>query len=305
MFLTRLGPDQEQNYHAAIQFEPFAERLDEIDQLDALKNLADTYRSLHRWDKVYKIGKKLKHLAKIQYSLPRSRKKDAHDLVKKLPRPLFFYVVFGNMLIGIAYYEEENYESALQIANEAADLEWVKETDKETRYWKNLFQEWAQANICLTKLMAGDIELLPKYVNYFEMKENEILTGLWNIMIVANSYKINVDHVLTKFETVLSNILALEDNEIYNQQNTDDQLIGLLYELADYYLIKGNHKQGFKFLMDGLKKSTTINNESSILRCIRLFERFRNVASDESKVEYHHLVEMGEGHEKKYSVVRH
>ncbi len=304
LFLTRLGPDQEQNYQAAIQFEPFAERLDEIDQLVALKDLADAYRSLRRWDKLYKIGEKLKQLAKIQYSLSHSRKKMDQGLVKKLPRPLFSYITFSNMLIGHAYYEQGDYEAALQVADEAADLNWVKETDKETLHWKNLFQEWTQANILLTKLMAGNIELLPEYVNYFETKENEILTGLWNIIIVANRYKINVDHILTKFESVLSNVLEQEENEIYNQQNTDDQLVGFLCELADYYLIKGDHRQGFKFLIDGLKKSTMINDESSMLRCMRLFERFRNVASAESKVEYHQLVEMGDGHEKKYSVVR-
>ncbi|MDU7478015.1 MAG: transcriptional regulator, partial [Paenibacillus macerans] len=192
LFLTRLGPDQEQNYRAAIQFEPFAERLDEIDQLNALKDLADAYRSLRRWDKLYKIGEKLKQLAKIQYSLSHSRKKSDQGLVKKLPRPVFFYIAFSNMLISHAYYEQEDYELALQILSEATDLEWVKETDKETLHWKNLFQEWTQANILLTKLMAGNIELLPEYVNYFEKKENEVLTGLWNIMIVANRYKINV-----------------------------------------------------------------------------------------------------------------
>lgn len=304
LFLTRLGSDQEQNYQAAIQFEPFAERLDEIDQLDALKNLADTYRSLRRWDKVKKVCIKLKQLAEIQYSLSHSRKKLDQGFVK-LPRPLFFYVVFGNMLISNAYYEQGDYKLALQILSEAADLEWVKEADKETLYWKSLFQEWTQANILLTKLMAGDLALLPEYVSYFEKKENEILTGLWNIMIVANRYKINVDHILIEFETVLFNVLEHEANEIYNQQNTDDQLVGLLCELADYYLVKGGHKQGFKFLMDGLEKSTIVNNESSILRCMRLFERFRNVASAESKVEYHQLVEMGDGHEKKHSVARH
>lgn len=270
LFLTRLGQDQEQNYQAAMQFEPFAERLDEIDQLDALKNLADTYRSLRRWDKVYKLSEQLKNMAKIQYSLSRSGKRSNQDPVKKLPRPIFFYVVFGSMLIGSTYYEQGNYEYALEIANEVADLDWVKETDQETLYWKNLFQEWVQANICLTKLMAGDIELLPEYVSCFEMKENEVITGLWNIMIVANRYKINVDHILIKFETVLSNVLEREENEIYNQQNTDNQLIGLLCELADYYLFRENYEQGFNALMDGLEKSTMINDESSIRQSVRL-----------------------------------
>lgn len=292
LFSIRLGEDQSKNLQAAIQFEPFIERLDEIDQLDALKNLADTYRSLRSWDNVYRLSQKLKHLAKIQYSLSGSGKR-TDDPVKKLPRPIFFYVVFGNMLMGSTHYEQGNYESALEIANEVADLDWVKETDKETLYWKHLFQEWVQANICLTKLMAGHTEVLSEYVQYFEVQENEIITGLWNIMIAANRYNINVDHILAKFESVLSTALEHEENEIYNQQNTDDQLIGLLCELADYYLSRENYEQGFKTLIDGLKKSVMINNESSILRCMRMFEHYRNAASDEAKVEYHHLVEMG------------
>lgn len=36
------------------------------------------------------------------------------------------------------------------------------------------------------------------------------------MMIVANRYKVNVDHVLGKFENVLSNILEQKGNEIYN-----------------------------------------------------------------------------------------
>ncbi|GJM78112.1 hypothetical protein HMSSN139_06080 [Paenibacillus sp. HMSSN-139] len=54
---------KKKNYQAAIQFELFVDRLDEYDQLDALKDLANTYRSLRRWDKVEETAEKLKNKA--------------------------------------------------------------------------------------------------------------------------------------------------------------------------------------------------------------------------------------------------
>lgn len=43
LFMARQGDNQEKNYQAAIEFQPFVDRLDEVNQLDALKDLANTY----------------------------------------------------------------------------------------------------------------------------------------------------------------------------------------------------------------------------------------------------------------------
>ncbi|MFB5267457.1 transcriptional regulator [Paenibacillus enshidis] len=305
LFLIRQGKDLEQNYQAAIQFEPFADRLHEIEQLDALKDLANTYRSLHRWEKVYTTAVKLQHIAKIQYSLSHSSNKELTVSQKNPSRPLFFYVAYSNLLIGGFFHDQGNYEMALEMAYKYADLEWVKETDEETLHWKGLFQEWARANIFLAKLMSGDTKLLSEYVNYIESREIEMIRGLWNVMMMANRFGVDVDHILTKFGAVLTNLHEQKGNEIYNDQNIADQHVGLLSELAQYYLSKGHYEKGFHHLLDGLKKSTIINDESTMLRFIRLFERFRKFALVETKLEYHNLVEMGGKHEENnFSAVR-
>lgn len=51
--------DQDVNLRAAVQFEGFVNRLDEVDQLDALKVLANTYSALRHWDKVMVMTKEL------------------------------------------------------------------------------------------------------------------------------------------------------------------------------------------------------------------------------------------------------
>ncbi|MFB5269312.1 helix-turn-helix domain-containing protein [Paenibacillus enshidis] len=295
LFLIRQGSNHEQNYQSALQFEPFVDRLDEIEVLDALKDLANTYRSLHRWDKVYTTATKLHHLAKVQYSLVHSREVKATN--KKPTRPLFFYVAYSNLLIGGFHQDEGNYELAAEKANEYADLDWVKETDEESLHWKALFMEWAKANIFLAKLMSGHTHLLTDYVEFIGPKKIEITRGLWNIMIVANRYGVDVDHILVRFDTAISNFLEQKGNEVYNDQNTSDQQVGLLCELAQYYLNRDKFDMGFRYLLEGLEKSTILNDEGSMLRLIRLMERFRRFASDETEIEYHNLIEMGEKHE--------
>lgn len=56
LFTIALGGDQDLNLRAAVQFEGFVNRLDEVDQLDALKALANTYSALRYWDKVMLIA---------------------------------------------------------------------------------------------------------------------------------------------------------------------------------------------------------------------------------------------------------
>lgn len=93
--------------------------------------------------------------------------------------------------------------------------------------------------------MSGETQLLSDYVEFIESKEIEVTRGLWNIMIVANRFKVDVDRIITKYEQEISGLLKQDKNEIYNQQNTDDQHIGLLYELAHYSLLKEKYEEGY------------------------------------------------------------
>ncbi|WP_226001873.1 helix-turn-helix domain-containing protein [Paenibacillus sp. BJ-4] len=286
IFTIQVGDDQERNLQAALQFQSFVKRLDDMDQLEGMVDLANAFRALRRWDRVMEVAKNLKILAEAQYSMAHSLKREQH---KKPLRPLFFYVAFSNSLIGGAYYEQGNYALALQAVYESVDLEWVKETDSETLHWKNLFQEWGEANVCLTKLMVGDREVLPVYADLIARTKDELLPGLWNIMIAANRYNIDVDDILNQFEWEISNIQDQGGKQTNDQQNIDDQLVGILSELADYCLSRGQYEKGVRYLLDGMRKSTIINNERSILRYMIIVERYQKFVLAEAKTEYSNL----------------
>ncbi|MNP50383.1 hypothetical protein D3C76_1446440 [compost metagenome] len=75
-----------------------------------------------------------------------------------------------------------------------------------------------------------------------------------------------------------------------------------MYEMAHYYLRKGLYPVGFNYLLDGLAKSVMINNETRILKCVRLFESFREFSSRETQLAYQNLMKEEDEHEKKIGI---
>lgn len=292
LFTLRLGDNQEHNLQAALQFEPYVDRLDEIDQLDALKDLANTYRSLRRWNKVYNVAIEMGRLSQIQLHLPQrevrnGQREGGH---KRPSRPLFTYLALSNLFLANVSDEQGDYEKALQYINFYADLSWVKEEDEETQHWINLFKKWAQANTYVTKLLSGDESVLPDYIAYIRLEKEERLTGILNIIKAANQYAIDVDDILQHFEPEILSYVQQESVGVYTQQFISEQSAGYLYEAARYYLNKELYKKGFEYLIDSLEKYSIIKNEICILKCVRLFERFREHASYETQTLYRNLV---------------
>lgn len=270
LFICKLGNDQEKNYQAAIQFELFVDRLDEYDQLEALKNLANTYRSLRRWDKVEETAEKLKNKAEILYQ--RTTKYNHQDY--KLTTPLFTYIAYSNLLLGSVFEIKKDYERAMQYISLYANLDWVREDDKDTLIWKEKFYAWAKMNTMVTKFSAGDFSVLPEYIQYLESNKDERLLSLLNIIEAANRYHYNVDSILERFD--ISSIVKSEySNDVYTKQTIEERLARLYFELADYYLSKGLYKNGFKYLVDSLNKSASINEKTCIIKCVGLFESLR------------------------------
>ncbi|AIY10792.1 DNA-binding protein [Paenibacillus polymyxa] len=291
LFHTRQGDNQEKNYEAAVQFEIYVDRLDEIEQLDALKDLANTYRSLRKWDKVELFAKALGDKAKIQYKLEQERHPSKKENAKKPSFPLFAYWAFSHLLRDEVCEAHKDYEKALQHTYTYGDLSWVKESDEITSEWKMRYKEWSEANTYVNKLHAGEIGVLADYVAFFSSRNEETLPGLDNVIEAANRFNLNVDHILNQFQT---EILAMRDKHegvgVYNQQFIIERYIHFTCELAVYYFNKNNFADGFNFLLSCLEKSTLVNNKSYIIKCVKLYESYLEYASFETKAAYRNLI---------------
>ncbi len=291
LFTLRLGEDQGKNLEAAIHFEPYVERLDEMEQLDALRDLANAYRSLRKWDKVANIAHIMGKKANIMYELLHNTELRRKEEPVRTQKPLFYYIALANLLTANAHAEWENHEQALVYIRQYSDLSWVRETDVETLRWKGLFIEWAEVNTYVTLLMSGDTNVIPKYLDYLNVRNEELLPGLLNIIQAANKYGFDVKDVLNQYSSVIEQIVHRKfDAGVYTQQYISERVTKLLYELAFYYLQREEYNWGFRDLMLSLRNSIAINNEKCILNCMKLFERYRQSASNDLCNDYRLLV---------------
>lgn len=289
LFKIRIGKDQMLNFKNVCQFEPYVDRLDEVFQLEALKDLANVYRSLQQWDNVEKFTREMEKKAKILYFHEPRSENVFQEYQAKLGRPMFVYIAYASLLYACVAEGRGDYELALQYTYEYADLSWVRESDNDTEHWKHLYAEWAQANTYANKIMSGDCSILSDYVNYIETRPDEVYTALLNMLFAANRYHFDLDFVLLQFDSKIKEY-APHINQLYRTEIMFDYFDSFLYELTLYYLRTSNFANGFTSLLQGLDLSCKINKEQHILKYVGLFEEFRHQAPSEVHLSYNQLI---------------
>lgn len=300
LFTIRVSDDQMQNLRIAAQFEPYVERLDEIIQLDALKDLANLYRSLRKWDKLDDFAERMGTKARMNYFSEHRKAASDEDKHDELSRPLFVYIAYSDLLRGEVCHELGDYQRALQFISGYADLDWAKESDEETLHWKGLFKEWAKTNAYVTKLFSGDLSVLMDYVSYIDTQKDDILLSLLNIAELANRFNIDAAPIFKHFAHEISLLMDSKDTPgMNNTRLKSERLARLFYELSEYYLHKGEYEIGYKYLLKSLAKSTTINYDTIVVKCVGLFETFRKYASTDTQSEYQKLFKEVHQSEKK------
>ncbi len=238
--------------------------------------------------------------AEIQYSLQHQEKRKSRDNEKRTRGPLFGYIAYADLLLTGVSEAQGDYQQALRYTYAYTDLDWVLEKDEETQHWVNLFKHWSEGNIHYYKLLSGDISVLNDYVEYIAAATNEadkeLVTMLLNLMFAANRYQLDVNHILKRFETVIDSFVSQGESssDMYTHQVVPEQSTRFKYELAKYYLNRGRYPIGFKYLLDVLSKSLVINKEAFFIRCIRLFEQFKEFADVKIYLKYENLVSEGQ-----------
>ncbi|ETT45149.1 hypothetical protein C162_21468 [Paenibacillus sp. FSL R7-269] len=284
LFRIAIGDDQTKNLQAAHLFECYLDRLDEADQLDGLKHLGHVYGSMNRWHKMDEIAEKMQQLATIRYNLQRqSDRRESNE--KKTEKPLYFYILYAQLIRSAVCKELGDYNSALDWVSLYMDGSWIQEDNEEVKRTMAQFQEWGTANRLLYQVLGGQHESLPEYVEYISHRPDEIFIALYNIILSANRYDWNVDYILERFASYIPYRKYSTEFGEYNRQIMLDQHTKFLAELAAYYL-HDNRKEGIKFILQSLESSARINNESNVIKCVDLFGQHRNQADEEENQQY-------------------
>lgn len=286
IFKLSINDDQQNNLECAVQFEPFVARLNEVDQLDALKDLTNTFLSLRRWDKASKVAEEMGRLARIQYEMKHKRIRMGKSY-NEPAKPLFGYILYANLILGSIAEEKDDYQQALYHVSCYENHDWIKENDTAAEKTKSQFREWAKANKYLYQLVSGEVHILGEYVEYLAARENEILRGLFKIMKSALTYNLNVDHVLERFQdTITCYIQERVTIGSYTDQIMGDRFVHFLADVGDYYLNTDRTHVGIQYVLNSLAISANIKNERCMLRCICAFDPIRHLATEDELHQY-------------------
>lgn len=163
-----------------------------------------------------------------------------------------------------------DYESALDWVSLYMDASWIQEDDENAKRTVAQFQEWGTADALQYRVMSGQHEALPEYVEYISLRTDEIFIA--NIIISANRYDWNVDHILERFSAYIPYRTNFTEFGQYDQQILLDQYARFLAELAIYY-IHNKQNEGISLIMQIFTSSPTINSESIINKCVDLLEQ--------------------------------
>ncbi|RRJ67734.1 XRE family transcriptional regulator [Paenibacillus oralis] len=284
LFTLRLSKDQNRNLLLTVQFEPFVDRLDELYQLDALNDLINVFSSLRRWDKLKELGEKLKIKATIHYELNGSKKSP------ETKKQIVFYILYSYLVLGEAHFYTRDYETALHYVSLYTDCSWVKNPTEDETAVIEQFQEWAEGNRHMYQLVSGKVEVLPEYLKFISTRGNEVFPALCEIVTAANKFDINIDDVLEQYASYLTYQEQHYRIKKISEQFTADRYANMLAGLGEYYLNKKDFAQGLKYVLDSLAFAIEIYNRYGMLKCIGIFEQYRNFATEAANERYKNLI---------------
>lgn len=290
LFLIDLGEDLEENVRAATQFELYVNRLDEFDQIEALKQLMHVFGMVHKWAKVDALAKAMHRIATIQYDLQcRSERKAGGQ--KRTERPLYYYILYAYLARSTASEGCGDYNRALEFVSLYADGEsWVQEKDEEARQIIKQFSDWAVANTYFYRLMSGEGDVLHEYANYIASHEDEIFFAVRHIVQAANLYGWNIDNILERFAAYIPYQSDKTEFGEYKEAILKESYAQFLSDLAVYRFNESKDSvSAIKILLEGLNLSIIINSSKNIITCMTLFEQYRDCSDPEAREKFKNL----------------
>lgn len=289
----------EEDYRAAILFEPYCKSLPVAYRLDAWLKLGIVYYKKGNWRDLERCADELHELTRVVLNQHRSKKSK-----KTFPDSERHFVVYygqGYLMKGIALELQERYDEALEYIEGYSDLSWFPELDSTGLIEVEKFRNIAQGNLFTIRILSGDVTNLPDYVDFLENHPDELLPGMATIIRAANRYKFNIDHILDRFKE----LLLPEASELLQSYYTHDMskalFLDFYYNLSFYYARNRSNK-GIDIALRSLQLSIEIDDKAKSLDLIALIEQNKQVLTDNQGDLFHKLI-TGVGKNEKFSSV--
>jgi len=287
IFIMEIGLDLEKNYRAAINFEPFYQKLPIHLKLDALLKLAFHSYILQDWNRVKKHAVELHQLSSSVYDqLYSSTPNPTSPLLSSLLRPLVVYYGQSYLLRFCALELEGKYEEAREYLEPFRDLSWFHGLDELGKTEVRKFNFYAKFNEYNLELLQGNRDILPHYLELMEQHPLEILPSLFILLKASNIHHWDIDYILSRYTHIIYPIDMLESINIrksYTAQADLNRHVHIYYQLALYHLNRNKSLEQLDVILSALETTIQNFNNSRIVDCLALLHKVRTIPKMEIK----------------------
>lgn len=288
VFRASIGENTEENFRAAIRFEPFRDRIPENYMLDGLLALTSVYYALQDWNLVERCADELSSLMKMIYNIEEKNIEQNNFASLNTEKPLVVYYGQSYLIKGVALEHKGKYQEAKEYIVHYMDLSWFKGLDDAGKEEVLRFTHFATANMYLMDVLMGNTSVLSDYVDFLEKHPDEILPAMANILKAANTHMFDIDSLLEKFKS------SLDYNEFsdihYSKTSVISRYINFYYQLAIYYARKNSYKLCIDNLLKSLTLSIKMSNHKKTLDSIALIEKIKDKVNDEQLQKYESML---------------
>lgn len=279
LFMLRLNQDEENNSRQLNAFSPYRDNLP--DELKMQSLLIMAYLCYNRMDaeELENLGDELISLCLRLFG---TKEKPGRPFRPDSPlgRTFVFYYGQGYVIKQIALCEKGEFEAAQSYSRFYEDLSWLAGSDAEAQQAARGMTLFAQANQLGCRLLGGELEVLPDYVDMLELHPKETVSGLIVLLKTANRFGISVDEWLPRFPLDLEQMLALQDNAYYRQV-CRNRFARLLYQFSIYHFGRGRFEESLQAALQSWELSSRLNNH----RMFRLLASLTLMYSGQSEPE--------------------
>ncbi|WP_091020022.1 MULTISPECIES: helix-turn-helix domain-containing protein [Paenibacillus] len=281
IFLISINLKKFDNLNAAIRLEVYVEKLNEEVQLDAIKELANVYSTMHLWEKVYSLAEELerKSDALLRFK-SRGRTKRITDY------PLITYKAYAILLKASVFKERKEYAMALKYTDIYERIVDISDPSEEEGVITAKFKRWAQGNRITINLMSGNQEFIHEYLNYLEAYSEETLTAFINIIEVANEQSLKIEFDLEEYEDKIKRFYL---DRGCNSRIITHRYMLFNYELAKYKCNRQEYQNGIDIILYNLSLSTLNQDDHMTVKCVDLYGTYRQQASLSQQETYSQL----------------
>lgn len=271
--------DERSNLESALRFHSYRWRLPEALVLDGLHMLAEFFAVKQQWDKVIFYSDEL---CELTGGLCRTSRRDWDAERYALRRPLVFYYGKSRLLKASAYEYSGRCEESRQFIAEYAELGWFRDLDEAGQRYVELFRLFARANTMCVDVKMGKKGAVAPYVELLLEQPEEILEGVITLLESANKYGYFIDEQLGLFAGHLNYYSVTDPGQWesrYKEEFNFVRLASYYRHLAVYNFRKERFEEGLQNILDGFHLSVQINQQDHIIKCMTLFEQYRNYAT--------------------------